>query len=70
MKKNSDLFNAEGKRIWSQELKLGESGYRLAKRAWVMKTTVLEMTDTGSIPEIKLDMRLVCMPWFRGMCEA
>lgn len=68
--KHSDTFNAEGKRIFPQDLKVGESGYRLAKRGWVMKTTVVEMvTNPGTIPEIKLDMKLVFMPWFRGMCE-
>lgn len=68
--KNSDLFNADGKRIYPQELNLGESGYRLAKRGWVTKTTVMEMADTGGIPEINLDMKLVFLPWFRGRCEA
>ena len=70
MKINSDIFNAEGKRIYPNELKVGESGYRLAKRGWVMTTTGKAMVDNpGGIPEIKLDMTLVFMPFFRGKCE-
>jgi len=69
MKINSDTFNESGERIYPQHLKLGESGYRFAKRGWVMKTTVIEMTQTGGIPEIKLDMKLIFMPFFRGMCK-
>jgi len=69
--KNSDTFGADGKRIYPQDLKLGESGYRLAKRGWVMKTTMAELVKVdGCIPEIKLDMKLVFMPFFRGKCEA
>jgi hypothetical protein len=67
---HSDTFNAEGERIYPQNLKLGESGYRLDKRGWVIQTTVMEFKEVdGCIPEIKLDMKLVFMPFFRSKCK-
>jgi len=64
------MFSMAGKRIYPQELGVGESGYRLNKRGWVLQFTVMEVKVVNGIEEVRFDMKLVFMPQFRGICEA